>query len=195
MKQTINNLVFGLFIVASTGCRLIQPTQMSYQWFDPEIFSTMKIHSEEKSACTPPDVDTPFYTGITINAPKRVGFDSANAFVIPVCVNGTVPEMGARTPRPMLVAIDLAILKKYSGVAYEHKPPKIQGMDIDFAAPPAARAMTPEMLQGLRGGLIFSADLVDVVKLPKKAGKYQIYLERGELKSNVVALEVVAGSL
>jgi hypothetical protein len=195
MKRLFQKIVLSLFVVNSTGCSIVQSNQLSQKWFDPEIFSTVKVNSEEKSACTPPDVDTPFYTGITINAPKRVGFDGANAFVIPVCVNGTVPEMGARTPRPMIIAIDLATQKKYSGVAYELKPPKIQGMDIDFVPPPAAPAVTPEMLQGLRGGLIFSADLVDVVKLPKKAGKYQIYLERGELKSNVVALEVVAGSL
>jgi hypothetical protein len=195
MKRLIRYSIFNLLIAALTGCGFLQGNHMNQQWFDPEIFSTVKINSEEKSACTPPDVDTPFYTGITINTPKRIGFDNAIAFVIPVCVNGTVPEMGARTPRPVLVAIDLATQKKYSGVAYEHKPPKIQGMDIDFVPPPAAPAVTPEMLQGLRGGLIFSSDLVDVVKLPKKAGKYQIYLERGDLKSNVVALEVVAGSL
>jgi hypothetical protein len=195
MNRVISNLLLSFFVATITGCGTLQGGQMNQTWFEPELFSTVKINSEEKTACTPADIDTPFYTGITINAPKRVGFTSGNTFVIPVCVNGTVPEMGAKTPKPMLFAVDLVTQKKYSGVAYEHKPPKIEGVDIDFVPPPASSAATPEMLQGLRGGLIFSTDLVAVVKLPKKSGKYQIYLEHGDLKSNVVAMDVVEGSL
>jgi hypothetical protein len=195
MSRVISNLLLSLFVAAVAGCGVLQGDQMNQKWFDPEIFSTVKTSSEGKSACTPPDIDTPFYTGISINAPIRVGFNSTRVFVIPVCVNGTVTEMGPKTLLPMLFAVDLTTQQTYSGVAYEHKLPKVQGVDIDFVPPRAAPSIAPDMLQGLRGGLVFNADLVAVLKLPRKPGTYQIHLERGELKSNVMTVNVLEGSL
>ena len=137
-----------------------------------------------ESACSPP-LGGWDYRGIKLNAPTKVII--SEEFVLPLCgawkfshkfLNKFMNTYSA----VVIVVTDMKTFKSYSGNLQE---PWMQYEDAGKAVG------TDEELETNTTASRFNIDVYDYIQgLPQKPGKYLIYALVGDVKSNVVEVEV-----
>jgi len=160
-------------------------------WIEPEIFAEVETNVRDEWACTPARPDTrPRWRGILISAPTVVRARPGQPFFIPVCEIHMLPFMGIKgkdLPTMMILATNIANNKIYKGEAFKET---IEG----YMVPPPEIEYTAEELErikGSAGGSAFSSDLFANANLPEESAIYDVYIELGRFKSNIVTIEVV----
>lgn len=165
-----------------------QKTTMNTDWIDPPSFATAPIGTVRDHACIPPNRGSD--DQLNIAAPARVRPQASGALVIPVCAQGIIP-VSQNQKLPRFVAVNTQTKAVYEGVAYEYKPRKRPGMEVDeipSSRPPKGLPISP----GISVGTQFSTDLAAQVQLPKDPAVYEVYIESNGVRSNTVKIEVQA---
>lgn len=165
-----------------------QKTTMNTDWIDPPSFATAPIGTVRDHACIPPNHGSD--DQLNIAAPARVRPQASGALVIPVCAQGIIP-VSQNQKLPRFVAVNTQTKAVYEGVAYEYKPRKRPGMEVDEipgSRPPKGIPISP----GISVGTQFSTDLAAQVQLPKDPAVYEVYIESNGVRSNTVKIEVQA---
>ena len=159
---------------------------------DQKLFLEVPLNSNDRNPCSPP-APAPDWRGIVIQAPEKVTFkrdqtvDEYGAFAaIPVCGYCQLDVLTEPWPEPMrLFAVDRATGTVYSGDVVELDP------SPEKPPPEDEEPLTPEEVEGLATGTYFNPNLADFVQLPQKPAIYNIYVEFREVRSNMVAVEIV----
>ncbi len=165
-----------------------QKTTMNTDWIDPPSFATAPIGTVNDHACIPPNHGSD--DQLNIAAPARVRPQDSGALVIPVCAQGIIP-VSQNQKLPRFVAVNTQTKAVYEGVAYEYKPRKRPGVEVDVipsSRPPKGIPINP----GTSVGTQFSTDLAAQVQLPKDPAVYEVYIESNGVRSNTVKIEVQA---
>lgn len=165
-----------------------QKTTMNTDWIDPPSFATAPIGTVKDHACIPPNHGSD--DQLNIAAPARVRPQDSGALVIPVCAQGIIP-VSQNQKLPRFVAVNTQTKAVYEGVAYEYKPRKRPGVEVDVipsSRPPKGIPINP----GTSVGTQFSTDLAAQVQLPKDPAVYEVYIESNGVRSNTVKIEVQA---
>ncbi|WP_447921877.1 hypothetical protein [Achromobacter aegrifaciens] len=165
-----------------------QKTTMNTDWIDPPSFATAPIGTVRDHACIPPNQGSD--DQLNIAAPARVRPQASGALVIPVCAHGIIP-VSQNQKLPRFVAVNTQTQAVYEGVAYEYKPRKRPGVEVDeipSSRPPKGIPISP----GISVGTQFSTDLAAQVQLPKDPAVYEVYIESNGVRSNTVKIEVQA---
>jgi hypothetical protein len=161
---------------------------------DDHLFDNVEIGSNEPWPCSPPEPDAPDWLGILIRAPKRVTFKPGQTFgeqkvfaKVPIC--GFFLFAASASPdasfEPMkCVAKDEKTGKIYSGPIVDLNPG-------EPAPPPEAPPIAPGDLDGFSSGGYFNINLVDFARIPPGPGRYQVHVEGGRHRSNIVSIEIV----
>jgi hypothetical protein len=82
------------------------------------------------------------------------------------------------------VAKDAETGKIYSGPIVDLNPG-------EPASPPETPPLEPADLEGFSSGGYFNVNLVDFARIPPGPGRYQVHVEGGRHRSNVVSIEIV----
>lgn len=159
---------------------------------EPRNFENIPLNSYEPSECSP-ESPGPSWRGMVIRAPERVTFEKGRessidgAFAaIPICgyyliEYSQMPEAQAMR----FVATDIGTGIRYFGDLLEQDESPEEPEPDDEPA-------DPEELEGMASGGYFNSNLAHYVELPEASGLYDVYVEWGETRSNVVRIEVVA---
>lgn len=185
--RLIGLLICALVVPAACQAHpgsLSMPTQRT----EPEIFSTLAVNTEGRSACTPSKPAAAQWQGVVINAPASVEVAGAQSPVVPLCVIAVVPIVVPVPPEMIVVAVDTATGKRYSGKAFDPPPPESPD---DSVPNPHQRPPRPQHeVAGMTGEVAFTTDIVAAASLPRRSGTYQVHVERGALVSNTVKVEI-----
>ena len=151
----------------------------------PSSFELIQLDRWEKSECTP-KMDIFKERGIVLNSPEKVLI--SEEFILPLCGIWTFSEKFINEHPTIdtdttLVVTDKSNFKSYS--ANLARP--------DFEYEPRSKSTgTEEELNFNAEQSYFNINVYDyVVKLPKKRGVFSIYATIGDVKSNVVEIEII----
>lgn len=150
----------------------------------PPLFETIQLDRTGKSACSP-ELGGWDYRGIKLNAPTKVII--SDEFVLPLCGGWQFSDKFLNKYKNIhtevvLVVTDIRTFKPYSGnlrkPGFEYKENrKAVGTDQELEENTVTHW--------------FDIDVYDYVQnLPQKPGKYLIYALVGDVKSNVVEVEL-----
>jgi hypothetical protein len=150
----------------------------------PPLFETIQLGRMEESACTPP-LGGWDYRGIKLNAPTKNII--REEFVLPLCGSWQFSDKFINKFKNIhteivIVVTDMKTFKSYSGnlrtPGFEYKENR-------------KAVGTDEELEENTAASWFNIDIYDYVRdLPQKPGKYLIYALVGDVKSNVVEVEI-----
>ena len=166
------------------------------QSIDDSEFMKIPLNSYDRTACSPAEKD-PRWQGIEIVAPKQVEFDREkrtgprNSFTImPVCGFYNLLDTEDFTNSPFQVVVtDLESGKVYRGdLVDEADGHEIPPPDDDL--PPDDAEEKPKYGTVVIGGY-FNSNLPNYVRLPEASATYEVYVLRGESRSNKVKMSVV----
>ena len=181
VRGTLVGLVTGLVVLFSTGVHSNGKHKMKTI---PSLFESVQLGPTEESACSP-QLGGWDYRGIKLNAPTRVIV--TEEYILPLCGGWQFSEKFLNRFRNIfsmvvIVVTDKITFKSYSaslrkpGLEYKDKSKSIG---------------TDEELENNTSSVNFNIDLYNYIPdLPQKPGKYQIYALVGEVKSNVVEVEI-----
>ena len=160
---------------------------------EDDLFDGVEIGSNEPWPCSPPEPEAPDWLGILIRAQTRdleAGPELRRAEG--VCQGAHLRVLRVRrlgcpdaSFEPMMcVAKDEATGKIYSGPIVDLNPGEPGPPD---EAPP----LEPGALEGFSSGGYFNINLVDFARIPPVPGRYEVYVEGGRHRSNLVSIEIV----
>lgn len=150
----------------------------------PPLFETIQLDRMAESACTPP-LGGWDYRGIKLNAPTKVII--SEEFVLPLCGAWKFSEKFVNKFKDIdneivIVVTDMKTFKSYSS---NLRKPGWQYPEIGKSIG------TNEELETNTTGGWFNIDVYDYIQnLPQKPAKYLIYALVGDVKSNVVEVEI-----
>ena len=151
----------------------------------PQLFETVQLGPSGESACSP-GLGGWDYRGIKLNAPTKVII--SEEFVLPLCgawkFSGKfLSKFRNISSAIVIVVTDMATFKSYSGNLQEPWATKNKdGRKV---------VATDEELEESTAASRFNIDVYDYVRdLPQKPGKYLIYALVGDVKSNVVEVDI-----
>ncbi|MDH5571727.1 MAG: hypothetical protein OEY89_08180 [Gammaproteobacteria bacterium] len=151
----------------------------------PPLFETIKLGLNDETACTP-KLGGWDYRGIKLNAPMKVIIN--DEFVLPLCGAWKFSEKFLNTfndfinTQIVIVVTDLNTHQSFSG---NLRKPGLKSPEY------SKRDGSDEELEENTVASWFNIDVYNYVRsLPQKPGKYQIYALVGEVKSNVVDIEI-----
>jgi hypothetical protein len=147
-----------------------------------EKFLHVPVGASVRNPCSPPARDAGF-RGIVIRAPRRV--DARFGTTIPICgyyalPAAELPSMDRPTDAFRLVAVHRDSAVERSGFI----------IPDDDGAAPTPTTEDPARLAGLVVGGYFNPSLTDHVALPVWQGRYDVFVEMGRWRSNVVSILV-----
>lgn len=178
VREILVCLVTSLVVLFSTGVHSNGKHKMKTV---PPVFETIVGHIGE-TPCTP-ELGGWDYRGIKLNAPTKVIV--IEEFLLPLCGVWQFSDKFLNRFRDyysmvVIVATDMKTFKSYSGSL--SKPGQIERRKM---------VGTDEELENNTSSVSFNIDLYNYIpSLPQKPGKYQIYALVGEVKSNVVEVEI-----
>jgi len=150
----------------------------------PSNFESVPLGNKSESTCSP-KIESWDFRGIILNSPKKIRI--SDEFILPLCGTHQLSELFINKFKKydheiVIVVTDTSTYKSYSG-----KLSKPGFKSEDYAK---AIGSDEELERNTVGGW-FNIDVFDYVKsLPEKEGKYIIYATIGDLKSNVVEVEI-----
>ena len=150
----------------------------------PSLFETIQLDRTGKSACSP-ELGGWDYRGIKLNAPTKVII--SEEFVLPLCggwqfSNKFINRFRNIFTEIVFVVTDMKTFKSYSG---NLRKPGFEYEDSQKAVGTDAK------LEESGHTSWFNIDVYDYIQdLPQKPGKYLIYALVGDVKSNVVEVEI-----
>lgn len=148
----------------------------------PPLFETVQLGTPGETACTP-KLGGWDYRGIKLNAPTKVTV--SEEYILPLCGGWQFSDRFLNRFKDyysmvVIVVTDMKTFKSYSGNLSE--PGQMERRKM---------VGTDEELENNTSSVSFNIDLYDYIpSLPQKAGKFQIYALVGEVKSNVVEVEI-----
>ena len=150
----------------------------------PPLFETVQLGPFEETACSP-ELGGWDYRGIKLNAPTKVIVNEE--YILPLCGSWVFSKKFLNNfnnidSAIVIVVTDMRTFKSYSS--------SLQRPGLQY--PKTGKAVgTDEELETNTTTSWFNIDLYDyIANLPQKPGKFQIYALVGEVKSNVVEVEI-----
>ncbi len=150
----------------------------------PPLFENIPMGQMSESPCIP-EINDWDYRGIELNAPSKVII--SDEFALPLCGAWQFSYKFINKFRRIhneivIVVTDTVTYKSYSG---NLEKPGYERQDYKKAVG------TDEELEMNTASSRFNIDVFDYVRsLPEKTGKYSIYAIIGDVKSNVVEVEL-----
>ncbi len=162
--------------------------------FDDKRFAEVELNSLGPSACSPEVPADRSFRGIIIVAPKLIFFSprQLSALTIPVC--GFLRQEALRMPDGGAETMRIVVVNQETGDEYSGYP---VFSDMPEPPPPDENPIRPEELEGIVVGVYFNFDLMEVVRLSREDGTYDVWLELGEeglenhLRSNRIAFRLI----
>lgn len=148
----------------------------------PPLFETIQLDRTGKSPCSP-ELGGWDYRGIKLNAPTKVII--SEEFVLPLCGGWKFSEKFLSKFKNVfsmvvIVVTDITTLRSYSG-----------NLEKPGTHDREKNSLSNEQLETITSSVSFDIDVYDYVRdLPQKPGKYLIYALAGDVKSNVVEVEI-----
>jgi hypothetical protein len=150
----------------------------------PPLFETIQLDRTGESPCSP-ELGGWDYRGIKLNAPTKVII--SEEFVLPLCGAWKFSKKFLNKFKNTFSAVAIVVtdMKTFKSYSSNLQRPGLQYPEIGKAVG------TDEELEINTSSVSFNIDIYDYVRdLPQKPGKYLIYALVGDVKSNVVEVEI-----
>jgi hypothetical protein len=184
--QTFGRAIILLFVISTHAHCGIMPGQ-SATMNKYEDFLQSKINTFDETDCSP--IVDPEFKGIRIQAPTRIPIN-AN-FIIPVCGTYQIDEKMEFKHASFINEIVIEVYDVKKNILYSNNLLEPEYEPVILDTPPKGNNDLNEVV--VTGW--FNVDLYRyITDLPKVAGKYRIQAMIGELKSNIVFLELEKAS-
>ncbi|MDA1075652.1 MAG: hypothetical protein O3A63_12960 [Proteobacteria bacterium] len=153
-------------------------------------FKQVVLNSDVENACSPPVNPEEDFQGIRINVPTQVQIDPAEpaqdgSFVaLPVCGFYQLDLGMLITNSTIWIhAKNMETQEVFSGLVFENDP----GIEEPDDEPP----LEPHEVAGQSISAYFNPNLPKYVAIPAEAAKYQVMVQIGEVRSNIVEVQVI----
>jgi len=190
-----SGLVTGLMsitlVLILISCGINAETEAVGMASDNKKFLKVELNSDSENDCSPQVDPEEDFSGIVIAAPSEVIFElgkpsSDGQFAaMPICgfYQLDMADM-MKNATIRLFAKNIETEEIYNGAMLEQDPGS--EAPLPFDEPP----MNPEDFRGQFIGAYFNPNLPNYVNIPALPAKYQVLVQIGETKSNIVEIEV-----
>ena len=159
--------------------------------YKPKKFAKVTINSSEPNECSPSNYGlAPTWEGIKINAPKEIVIPKdSKDIIIPICGYYCIATIKLMKTLPL--KINLRHLKTntvFSGplLHKDYSPDSPDPFESE------GDEINPEELKDMYSASYFNYNILDHVKIPSlQSGKYEIFVERGKIKSNNMIIKLL----
>lgn len=155
---------------------------------EPNLFSTIELDTREQSSGSPTALRG--WLGLLLRAPSRVTIDvdadgiPTQPVVIPVCGFHRL-----EVPLAPIDELEMLVIRRESD-GQEFRGPVVSTDPSPMEPPPDEPPPSPADLAGMMVDTYFNADLSALVSFPLEAGKYAVWFEFRDNRSNEEPLEL-----
>jgi len=159
--------------------------------FKPKKFSKVPINFNDLNVCSPSATGKgPSWEGIEINVPEQILVPKGSAKpIIPVCGYYCIETIKLMTLQPFkIIIIYHKTNTTFSGLLIDNDPSpeapdpfEDESDEIDI-----------EEIKGMYNCGYFNPNILDYVRTPPlQSGEYEVFIERGNIKSNSERLQLI----